>query len=216
MIATTTPFFLREIADVERMLYAYDSYSRTHYPEGNFTIESNALRHRLYKEILRGCAGVKSSADYGHVIRLCRLIMDQLSWLDERCLDNNNNNGNTNGNYTSFVKDDITDIFVDMALLAGTTITNEHERTYVLSVMWNNAKHFFEWNSSSRYEGGSGSNSNYATVDKARLIGAMRMAMKDSELTEPFLRNFDERPPKRKGRVNTWLAFVEDILRKGD
>jgi hypothetical protein len=216
MIATTTPFFSREIADVERMLYEYDSYSRTHYPEGNFTLESNALRHRLYKEILRGCAGVKSSADYGHVIRLCRLIMDQLSWLDERCLDNNNNSGNTNGNYTSFVKDDITDIFVDMALLAGTTITNEHERTYVLSVMWNNANHFFEWNSSSRYEGGSGSNSNYATVDKARLIGAMRMAMKDSELTEPFLRNFDERPPKRKGRGNTWLAFVEDILRKGD
>lgn len=220
--ATTTPFFSREIADVERMLYEYDLYSRTHYPEGNFTLESNALRHRLYKEILRGCAGVKSSADYGHVIRLCRLIMDQLSWLDERCLDNNNNSGNTNGKYTSFVKDDITDIFVDMALLAGTTIPNEHERTYVLSVMWNNAKHFFEWNSSrydggsSRYDGGSSSNSNYATVDKARLIGAMRMAMSDSELTEPFLRNFDERPPKKKGRGNTWLAFVEDILRKGD
>jgi hypothetical protein len=82
--------------------------------------------------------------------------------------------------------------------------------------MWKNAKHFFERNSS-RYEGdSSSSNSNYATVDKARLIGAMRMAMKDSELTEPFLRNFDERPPKRKGRGNTWLAFVEDILRKGD
>jgi hypothetical protein len=212
---TRTPFFSREIADVERMLYEYDLYSRTHYPEGNFTIDSNAIRHRLYKEILRGCAGMKSSADYGHIIRLCRLIMDQLSWLDERCLDNNIFSGNTNGNYTNFVKDDITDIFVDMALLAGTAITNEHERTYVLSVMWNNAKHFFEWNNT-RYDGGSSSNSNYATIDKARLIGAMRMAMKDSELTEPFLRNFDERPPKRKGRGNTWLALVEDILRKGD
>jgi hypothetical protein len=46
----------------------------------------------------------------------------------------------------------------------------------------------------------------------ARLIGAMRMAMKDSELTEPFLRNFDKRPPKRRGRGNTWLALVEELL----
>jgi hypothetical protein len=192
---TTTCYFLRELADVEKMLQDYDLYSRSHFPEGDFTPQSKALRHRMYEEILQGCAGVKSSADYGHVARLCRLIMEQLSWLDERCLDNANGN----------VKDDITDIFVGIALLAGTTVTNPHERTYVLTVMWNNAKHFFQRRS--KHE-----SSSYATVDRARLIGAMRMAMKDSEQTEPFLRNFDKRPPKRSGRGNTWLAFVEELL----
>jgi hypothetical protein len=191
----TACYFSRELADVEKMLHDYEFYSRSHFPHGNFTPESKALRRRIYKEALRGCAGVKSSADYGHVVRLCRLIMEQLSWLDERCLDSENGN----------VKDDITDIFVDIALLAGKTVRNPHERTYVLTVMWNNATHFFERRK--KHEG-----SSYATVDKARLIGAMRMAMEDSELTEPFLRNFDKRPPKRRGRGNTWLALVEELL----
>jgi hypothetical protein len=190
---TSISYFSRELADVEKMLYDYDFYARSH--QGNFTPESKALRHKLYKEVLRGCAGIKSSADSGHVIRLCRLIMEQLAWLDENCLDSGNGN----------MKDDITDIFVDIALLAGNTVKNPHERTYVLTVMWNNAAHFFERNR--RHE-----SSSYATVDRARLIGAMRTAMKDSELTEPFLSNFDRRPPTRRGRGNTWLAFVEDVL----
>lgn len=192
---TTACYFSRELADVEKMLYNYEFYSRSHFPHGSFTPESKALRHRIYKESLRGCAGVKSSADYGHVVRLCRLIMEQLAWLDERCMDIENGNG----------KEDITDIFVDIALLAGNTVKNPHERTYVLTVMWNNAAHFFEVRKKHEC-------SSYATVDMARLIGAMRMAMKDSELTEPFLRNFDKRPPKRRGRGNTWLALVEELL----
>jgi hypothetical protein len=121
--------------------------------------------------------------------------MEQLAWLDERCMDIENGNG----------KEDITDIFVDITMLAGNTVKNPHERTYVLTVMWNNAAHFFEVRKKHEC-------SSYATVDMARLIGAMRMAMKDSELTEPFLRNFDKRPPKRRGRGNTWLALVEELL----
>ncbi|KAL3822461.1 hypothetical protein ACHAXA_006889 [Cyclostephanos tholiformis] len=188
-----TSFFFREVADVEKMLYDFDFFARSR--QGNFTPKSKTLRHKLYKEVLRGCAGVKSPADNGHVVRLCRLIMEQLSLLDEQCLDSGNGN----------VKEDITEIFVDIALLFGTAVKNPHERTYVLTVMWNNASHFFERRR--KHE-----SSSYATVDRARLIGAIRKAMKDSRLTEPFLYNFDSRPPKRRGKGNTWLAFVEELL----
>lgn len=190
--AETTCYFSKEIPSVERMLRDYDFMSRN--VPSDFSPESKALRHRLYKEFLRGCAGVKSPADYGHVARLCKLIQEQLSWQDEQCQDIG-------------VQEDITDIFADQAHLMGTVIEIPEERMYVLTVLWNNARPFF--GRRRKLEG-----SKYATVDRARIIGAMRMAMGDSELTEDFLNNFDRKPPRRKARGNTAMSFVQDMMKK--
>eukprot|EP00578_Thalassiosira_sp_NH16_P005449 CAMPEP_0181132354 /NCGR_PEP_ID=MMETSP1071-20121207/30950_1 /TAXON_ID=35127 /ORGANISM="Thalassiosira sp., Strain NH16" /LENGTH=1560 /DNA_ID=CAMNT_0023218681 /DNA_START=227 /DNA_END=4909 /DNA_ORIENTATION=- len=189
-------YFFEEIPDVERMLRDYEFYSRKHFSSSNFTSESVALRHRFYKELLRGCARVQSSADYGHCVRLCRLIMDHLSWQDEQCHDSGDGRA----------KEDITDVYVDIALLMGTVVKSEHEKMYVLTTAHNNADRFFEKRRKSEA-------SNYAEVDQARLIGAMRMAMGDSDLTETFLSRFDKYPPRNKARGNTALAFVEDMLK---
>ena len=193
----TICYFLLKFAHVERMLRDYEFYSRKHFSQSSsFTSESKAVRHRLYKEILRGCSGVKSPRDYGHVIRVCKLIMDHLTWQDEQCWRGGGR-----------VEEDITDIFVDIAHLTGTVVKSPHERMYVLTMIHNNASRFFERRK--KFEA-----SSYATVDRARLIGAMRMAMGESELTEPFLRNFDKRKPKKRARGNTAMSFVEEMLKK--
>jgi len=184
--------FLEKFSHIERMLRDYDFYSRKQFSQGMFTPESKSVRHRLYKEVLQGCAGVTLPADCGHVVRVCKLIMDNLSWQEEQCQDG--------------VQEDITEIFVDMALLAGTVVKVPDERMYVLTAIHNNASRFFKRKKS--FE-----TSSYATVDRAALVGAMRMAMGDSELTEPFLRHFDKRPTKQKARGNTAMAFVEEMMR---
>lgn len=193
----TTCFMSSELPAVEKMVRDFDFYSRKHFPQGNSTSDSKATRHRLHRELLRACGGLKSPADHGHAVRLCRLVMDQLSWQNEQC--HNSADGRA--------KEDITDIYVDIALLTGTVVESPHERTFVLTVVWNNARPFFEkkWH----YD----ATSSYATVDRSILIGAMRTAMGEGELTEVFIQTFEERPPQRRARGNTWMSFVEDLLR---
>jgi len=138
---------------------------------------------------------VTSPADYGHVARLCKLIQEQLLWQDEQCHD------------YSGTKENLTDIFVDQAWLMGTVVEVPHERMYVLTALWNNAKPFFE--RKGKFEG-----SRYGTVDRSQLIGAMRMAMGDSVLTESFVQNFEEEnKPKKKARGNTAYSFVQEMLK---
>jgi len=197
--ANTVSYFCDNIAHVERMLRDYEFYSRNHSQNGAFTPANKAMRFRLYNNILRGCTAVKSSRDDGHVVRLCNLIMDHLSWQNENCHE-------TSGGRVEEV-DDITDVFVDIALLTNTVVKNPHERMYVLTAVHNNASPFFT-------RKGKFGISSYATVDKTRLIGAMRMAMGDSELTEPFLHNFVEQWPKKKPRGNTAMSFVREMMSK--
>lgn len=213
-VDSTSTHFSREIANVERMLNDFDVCSRNISSQMYMTADSKALRHKLYKEILTGCAGgLTSPADHGHAIRLCKLIMGQLLWQHEKFnLDIGDGRGPSS--FHSPRPDDVTEIFASIASLTGTVVPIPQERTYVLTVLWQNAKPFFErrqqkFESSKYYH-------SVMVVDKARLIGAMRMAMGDSELTEPFIRSFDEqrRQPRRKARGNTWLSFVEDLLRK--
>lgn len=196
--AAAPSYFFAKFHHVERMLRDFEFYSRKHVSQSNFTPESKFVRHRLYKEILHGCGAVNSPSDNGHVVRICRLIMDHISWQNEQ-----------NENFMSgHADEDITDVYVDIARLTGTVVQSPHERMYVLTTIYNNASPFFEQVKWKKRE-----ESRYATVDKARLIGAMRMAMGDSELTDPFLCYFDKTPPKKRAKGNTTMAFVEDMLR---
>jgi len=208
-----TSFFSKEIAHVERMLNEFDMYSKKLSPRGNYTSESTALRHRLYKEILIGCTKLTSPSDYGHGIRLCKLIMDQLSWQEANC-----NYDDNSGKYIN-VRDrpNITDLYTDMALLTSTMIPIPQERAYVLTTIWQNAKLFFRQKLDRSTHRSTYYRNSYATVNQSRLIGSMRMAMGDWEGTKSFIPNLDEwrsLPTIRtRARGNTWLAFVQDLLK---
>jgi hypothetical protein len=203
-------FFSKEIAHVERMLNEFDTYSKNLSPRGNYSSESTALRHRLYKEILTGCSKLTSPSDYGHGIRLCKLIMDQLSWQEANC------NYDDSGKYINGRnRPHVTDLYADMALLTGTFVPIPQERAYVLTTIWQNAKPFFRQKLDRSTHRSTYYRNSYATVNQSRLIGSMRMAMGDWEGTEKFMRNFDEWRsfPTRRARGNTWLAFVQDLLK---
>ncbi|KAL9184098.1 hypothetical protein ACHAXT_002184 [Thalassiosira profunda] len=186
-------YFLDRIGPVEAMTRNYEFYSQKHFsPSANFTSESKAVRHRMYGEALKGCAGVKSPSDFGHVARICRMIMDNLAWQNEHCP----GGGKADA--------DITDLYVGMARLMQTVVQVPEERMYALTKLHKSAMQFFEKKRKS--EG-----SSYATVDRARLIGAMRMAMDDAALTEEFIQRFDG-GPKTNARGNTALAVVDRLL----
>jgi hypothetical protein len=197
------------------MLNEFDLYSRKISPQGTYTAESMALRHRLYREILIGCAKLTSPSDYGHAMRLCKLIMDQLLQQEANtaCYEvgrstTGRNHNNHHGRNYHHDRPIITDIFVDMAHLTGSIVPIPQERTYVLTTLWQSAKPFIR-----RKTG----RSNHATVHPARLISAMRNAMGDWEGTESFIRHFDEwrcLPTRRRVRGNSWLAYVQDLLKK--
>ncbi len=200
-------YFSREIAHVERMLNEFDLQSKKISPQGNFPSERTALYHRLYKEILTGCSRLTSPSDFGHVMRLCKLIMDQLLWQEANCCNDESGNNRNGRNHNI---PNITGLYADMALLTGTIVPIPQERTYVLTTIWQNAKQFFRRKPD---------RSACATVNQAQLVGAMRMAMGDWEATESFIRYIDEcrwSPTRRRVRGNTWLAFVQDLMKNTD
>jgi len=201
--ANHVSYFCYELADVERMLRRYIAYSRIHSQSSPFTPASRAIRFRLYKSILEGCTAVKSPRDDGHVVRLCNLVMDHLTWQNENC---HMTSGGSGGRVE---EDDITDIFVNIALLTKTVVRNPHERMYILTAVHNNASPFFA--RKRKFDA-----SRCATVDRARLIGAMRLAMGDSELTEPFLDEFEERKKKKKVQGNTAMSYVREMMTKNN
>eukprot|EP00585_Thalassiosira_rotula_P003733 CAMPEP_0196152444 /NCGR_PEP_ID=MMETSP0910-20130528/35472_1 /TAXON_ID=49265 /ORGANISM="Thalassiosira rotula, Strain GSO102" /LENGTH=126 /DNA_ID=CAMNT_0041416029 /DNA_START=210 /DNA_END=590 /DNA_ORIENTATION=- len=123
--------------------------------------------------------------------------MDHLSWQNEQCHDSGG----------ARVEEDITSLYVNIALLMGTVVKSPHERMHVLTTVHDNARQFFAHKRRFR-------TSSYATVDRSRLMGAMRMAMGGSELTEPFIRNFDEQTPKRRVQEKTAMSYVHEMLRK--
>lgn len=186
----TRRFFVDKIAHVERMLREYESYSREHLSQSSVSVSSvgRSTRLELYRQILVGChqcyAGSDGTgSDFGHVARLSKLIMDQLSYQHESC-------------HVKFTdREDITDIYVDIASLMGSTITESEVKMNVLRQVFNNASVFFA--RKKRFE-----SSNYCKVDKHRIIGALRVAMgSDSELTEPFIRSI-ERDTQKKRETN--------------
>jgi len=194
----TTCHFILKIAHIERMVRDYEFYYQKHFSQSSsFMSESKSVRHQLYEEVLRGCTCVRSPRDHGHVVRVCKLIMDHLSWQDEQC---QNYGGGR-------VEEDITEIYVKIARLMENVVTSPHERMYVLTTIYKNAKPFFE--QKKRFLA-----NRYATVDRERLIGAMRMAMGDHESTETFLQKFEKLPPKKRARGNTAMSFVEEMLKK--
>ena len=188
----TRRFFVDKIAHVERMLREYESYSREHLSQSSVSVMSvgRSVRLELYRQILVGCRqsysgsdGDGTGSDFGHVARLSKLIMDQLSYQHESC-------------HVKFTnREDITDIFVDIAFLMGSTINESEVKMNVLRQVFNNASVFFA--RKKRFE-----SSDYCKVDKHRIIGALRVAMgSDSELTEPFIRSI-ERESQEKRETN--------------
>jgi len=194
----STSYFFQEMAEVERMLRGYDSYSQSQLSHSDNTPKINALRHRMYREVLHGCASVKSPDHYDSIIGICRLIMDHLAMQnDAHQFHDNVRDGDA--------KVDITHIYVDMALLVGTIVKDEDERMDFLADLHNNASQFFQ----RRFNA-----SKYATVHATRLTEAMRGAMGDSENTEPFLCDFEKRPKKNKPQgTNAW-SFVQNLMRQ--
>ena len=107
--------FADRIPDVESSLRSFEFHSRRLASIDKLLPESKTVRHNLYKETLRGCAGVKLSTDFGHVMRICALIMDCLSWHQNR-----------SGGDRKDVED-ITHIYSDIAIISGTCVENPYE-----------------------------------------------------------------------------------------
>ena len=189
--AEGTCYFSQELEYVEKMLQDYDLYAQKYTSLSNS--KETALRHRLYKEILQGCKGMKSPTDFEHVLRLSTLIMDQLSLQDEQ--------------HTADIgeKIDLTEIYMSLAIITGKSVEDPEERKDALTVVWNNAKRFF-WR---RFNP-----SSYGKVERARIIGALRQGMgEDLEITEDFIRSFDDWPANMKSGGG-WGKFVDDLLKK--
>ncbi|KAL7444708.1 hypothetical protein ACHAXM_010916 [Skeletonema potamos] len=168
-------YFAERIADVESSLRSYEFQSRRLASYDELSPESNDIRHNLYRETLRGCAGVKLSTDYGHVLRICTLIMDCLSWHHELTRDLGR----------SGMEEDLTDIFSEIALISGTCVKNPYERMNVLRSIYERASDFFPKKNPNH-------ESSYARVDRAALLGSMRRSLGDSEMTDSYLSSFEE------------------------
>ena len=175
--------FLERISDVEKMLRLYEFNYRRCFSNGYVTPNDMIASHQLYREVLRGCMWVKSPTDYGHVMRICKIIMDYLSWRSKQFSDVDSVGRS----------EDITDLFVDITSLAGKVVLSPHERMLVLTRIHNEASKFFGQQHALETK-------SYATVDKTRLMGAMRVVMGDSEMAESFLSSFDthERTMKKR------------------
>lgn len=181
-------FFLENIFEVEKMLRYYESQSRKVSTPDDPTSHDIARCCELYKKVLRGCMGVTCSHDYGHVVRISSAIMDFISWRNDQFLTSDAKRGQTN---------DITDLYYDIARLVGKVVLNQHEKQMALTEVFNRASQFFNQSH------GEKTSSAFATVDKAALIGAMRLAVEgsfDDATTESFMGLFDspERHPKRR------------------
>ena len=168
--------FADRIADVESSLRSYEFHSRRLASDDKLLPESNDIRHNMYKETLRGCAGVKKSIDCGHVMRICTLIMDCLSWHHERTPRDHGSGKEA---------EDITYIYSDIAMISGTCVKNSYERMNVLRSIYARASDFFP-KKNPHHE------SSYARVDRATLLGSMRRSLGDSEMTDSFLSSFEE------------------------
>ena len=168
-------YFADRIADVESSLRSYEYHSRRLASDGKLLPESNDIRHNLYRETLRGCAGVKLSTDFGHMMRICTLIMDCLSW----------HHAQTREHGSSKEAEDVTDVYSDIAIISGTCVKNPYERMNVLRSIYDRASDFFP-RKNPHHE------SSYARVDRAALLGSMRRSLGDSEMTDSFLSSFEE------------------------
>jgi len=184
-----TSVFADRIPDVESSLRSFEFHSRRLASIDKLLPESKTIRHNLYKETLRGCTGVKLSTDFGHVMRICALIMDCLSWHQNR-----------NGGGDRKDVEDITHIYSDIAIVSGTCVENPYERMNVLTSIYDRASDFFP------NKDFQGENTSYACVDRATLLGSMRRAMGDSEMADSFLSSFEgkkdghRRPRQRQPR----------------
>ncbi len=183
-------FFLEHIFDVERMLRYYESQSRKVSSPDDPAFVDIARCRKLYKEVLNGCMGVTCSHDYGHVIRISSAIMDFISWRNDQSLFSEAKRGQSN---------DITDLYCDIAGLVGKVVLNKHEKHMALTEVFNRASQFFNQGHCDK------SSSAFATVDRAALIGAIRLAVEgsfDKATTESFMGSFEshERHPKRRGK----------------
>mmetsp|Transcript_25011 Transcript_25011/g.52238 ORF Transcript_25011/g.52238 Transcript_25011/m.52238 type:complete len:1454 (+) Transcript_25011:54-4415(+) len=181
-------FFLENVFEVEKMLRYYESQSRIVLTQDDPTSFDIGRCCELYKKVLRGCMGVTCSHDYGHVVRISSSIMDFVSWRNDQFLTSEAKRAQTN---------DITDLYCDIACLVGKVVLNHHEKQMALTEVFNRASQFFNQSH------GEKTSSAFATVDKAALIGAIRLAVEgsfDDATTESFIGLFDspERHPKRR------------------
>eukprot|EP00970_Alexandrium_tamarense_P001545 scaffold164_cov212-Alexandrium_tamarense.AAC.17 len=166
------------------MLREYEYQSRKHFADGRQHSSASTITSiKLYRDVLCGCMGVTASHDYGHVIRLCTLIMDYMSWRNDH-----HRRGSANEEM------DVTYVYADMASIAEKIVPNQHERMMILTRVYDNASQFFEQQNYSSSHGDNG----FARVDRSSLIGAMRLAMGESELTESFIKRFEKRSKSRR------------------
>ena len=197
--SSDTCYFSQQIEEVEQMLRDFELHTQQHYSPVSITQESKDVRHRLYREIIKGCAELQSPMDHGHANRLSKFIMERLTWHNQQC----------NRIATSVqVDEEITDMYLDIAQITAISVGTPEERMDALTEIFNNASPFFEH----RYR--KDKDSKYATVDKARLIGSIRMAMGPSDpSTEEFIRTLDD-TPKKRARGNSALTYINEMRRK--
>ena len=159
------------IADVERMLRRYEHYTR-HMKESS-TEEMKKTRLDFYGEVLCGCKGVTASHDYGHVVRICCVIMDYLLYSEEN-------------RHEEFVPggNDLTHLFEDIVVIACKCVLHPREKERVLMKVLEYSSKFFHCDEKKRQFGG---------VDKARLVDRIRqeLTVSDKE-TESVLTTLEE------------------------
>jgi hypothetical protein len=176
-VNTDASVFGERIADVERLLRLYEYYSRSELESGSSDTEVNAARLRFFKDVLVGCQCVSASSDYGHVLRICNFIIDSLSWSKDY------------RTYEFGTCDDISSIFVDIALIAGKCVKHPMERKRVLSKIFDNASQYFDHKEKTDLS---------LRVDRSSVIGGMRLALVGIDDAESFLTSFEERPPMQR------------------
>ena len=168
------------IPDVERMLRSYEQYTRL--LNGSSDLDMKAKRLEFYGVILRGLRGVNATSDYGHVVRLCCVVMDYLSYSRE-CRDEEFTLGG----------DDMTDLYTEMVSLISNCTVNPRERKLLLTKVFNKASPFFDQLEDKKKQ--------FGIVDKSKLIGAIRLALGGD--AESFLEDLEKRQ-SQPGRRKEW------------
>ena len=167
------------LLDVDKLIRDYDDYSQKIFGDAR----DIDLRLRLYEEVLTGCSGGIKSSDAEHIIRIIKVICEQITYLNSKTAKNSRETV------------ELTDLFSTMVLLTKTAVEAPQDRTVVLTEIWDKSKPFFY-----RRIGGSG----LGNIYRARIIGSIRTALDDtdSDVIEDFLSTFEQKREKKNG----WLG----------
>lgn len=167
-----------KIADMERMLRSYEQNSRLMTGQSDGKMRKQRLE--FYQEILRGCKGVAATSDYGHIVRICSAVMDFLAYGNEHRTDEFSVGGH-----------DITQLFSEIVAVMTSpscSMTHPREMKLLLTKVYDDASQFFDQSDRNKF----------GAVDKASLIGTIRLALADLDGAESFITSLEERHSNRR------------------